>query len=79
MIVATHRVIGLLEWPINSEPTPEMLTFLNHEPLLGDFRTVKFCPFVFRSPTVTRRCVAADVPQLRRDLQRLFQTFTAAE
>ena len=36
MIVATHRVIGLLEWPLNSEPTPEMLTLLNHEPLLGD-------------------------------------------
>jgi hypothetical protein len=76
MIVATHRVVGLLEWPIDSEPSPEMLTVLNHDPVRdlpsGHILSLRL-PVADAQTTV----LAADVAQLRRDLQRLFQDFVA--
>jgi hypothetical protein len=78
MIVATHRVVGVLEWPIDSEPTPEMLTVMNHDPLLGDLPNGHILSLRVPVPNSQATVLAADVPQLRRDLHRLFQDFTAA-
>ena len=77
MIVATHRVVGLLEWPIGSEPSPDVLAVLERDPLSGD--PASGCVLSLRLPVAdnqTANVLAADVSQLRRDLQRLFNEFT---
>ena len=75
MIVATHRVVGLLEWPIDSEPTPEMITLLTPDPLLGEVSSGHILSLRVPVGNGQTTVLAADVPQLRRDLQRLFQEF----
>jgi hypothetical protein len=75
MIATTHRVVGVLEWPVGSEISPEVLGVLrremlaNEEPLPTRILSLRF-PL---SESVDS--TAADLNQLRADLERLFRAF----
>lgn len=76
MIVATHRVVGVLEWPTSSEQAADVLAKVYHE--LPGQEEPNSCVLSLRLPmteTPSSTVLTADVSRLRRDLQQLFDAF----
>ena len=70
MIVATHRVVGVLEWPLGSEPSSEVLAMVSHD----DQEAIESRVVSMRVPLGDQATVlTADFSQLRRDLHQLFE------
>lgn len=74
MMVATHRVVGVLEWPAGAEPASHVLDTASDDVRLADRgpadRILSLRLPLAEDPALV---LTADVSQLRRDLQRLFE------
>jgi hypothetical protein len=75
MIATTHRVVGVLEWPVGSEISPEVLGVLRRKILANDDRRPTRILSLRLPLAESVDSTAADLHQLRADLERLFRAF----
>jgi hypothetical protein len=77
MTVATHRVVGTLEWPAGTDAA-SVVTMSAAQPILAEHDDPGLRVLSLRLPVSDSphpAILSADVVQLRRDLQRLFDEY----